>query len=278
MKSGGGGGASCDYKFRRKVANRSVLLSHLLFIIGVLSLMTTNLFCSEITLRADVWCPYNCDPRSSSPGFMVEVAHYAFKAHGDLIDYGLMEWTRAIEDTKAGRYDGLIGVTPAITPNFVFPKQELAVAKENFWIKNSSNWKYDDISSLEKVILVIMDGYSYGEPIDSYIAKYRKEPKKIKVMSGYDGRADAANYVLLADNAVYIEETYVMKDFLIRSRLTEHFKQIDSKMPAIKMYIAFTPKIPKAQEYADILDAGVTALKESGQWNHLLQKYEIQSW
>jgi len=26
-----------------------------------------------ITIRADVWCPYNCEPDSEKPGYMIEI-------------------------------------------------------------------------------------------------------------------------------------------------------------------------------------------------------------
>lgn len=238
----------------------------------------TYLEAATVTLRADVWCPYNCDPRSSSPGFMVEVADAAFKMKGDAVEYLLMDWTRAVADVESGKYDGLIATTTAITPDFIFPKQELALATQYFWTKKASSWVFTDISSLENMQLVIMDSYSYGPPLDDYIAKHKKDSKKIKIMSGNDGRAEAANYVLSADNAVFIEEAYVMKDFLVRSRLLEYFNQVESKIPPTKMYIAFTSKIPQAQAYADILDAGITTLKQNGQWERLLDKYGIKQW
>lgn len=247
------------------------LLVSLSFLVGSLSAV-------NVSLRADVWCPYNCDPHSANPGFMVEVAQFAFKKHGDNIQYALMDWTRAVEDAEAGKFDGLIATTPVITPDFIFPEQELALAVQSFWTKKAFNWVYKDLSSLEGVILVVMDKYSYGEPIDSYIAKNKHNAGKIKVVTGNDGRAEAANYVLLADKAVFIEENHVMEDFLIRSRLLEYFNQGSTKMPPSKMYIAFTPKNASAQQYADLLDEGVLELKKSGEWQRLLDKYKIKAW
>ena len=32
----------------------------------------------KLKVRADLWCPYNCEPKDKSPGYMVEVLQIAF--------------------------------------------------------------------------------------------------------------------------------------------------------------------------------------------------------
>ena len=39
----------------------------------------------EVVLLADAWCPYNCEPGSDTPGFMIEIARELLRhrARGD---------------------------------------------------------------------------------------------------------------------------------------------------------------------------------------------------
>lgn len=40
-----------------------------------------------ITIVADPWCPYNCEPGSDEPGFMVEIARRVFAEAGIEVRY-----------------------------------------------------------------------------------------------------------------------------------------------------------------------------------------------
>lgn len=44
-------------------------------------------YADVITLVADEWCPYNCTPDTDHPGFMIEIAQYAFEHAGHTIVY-----------------------------------------------------------------------------------------------------------------------------------------------------------------------------------------------
>ena len=40
---------------------------------------TTAATAETVTLRADVWCPFNCEPDAASPGYMIEIAKAALE-------------------------------------------------------------------------------------------------------------------------------------------------------------------------------------------------------
>ena len=41
---------------------------------GLTLLISFTCLADEISLRADLWCPYTCDPQAKNPGFMIEIA------------------------------------------------------------------------------------------------------------------------------------------------------------------------------------------------------------
>jgi len=46
---------------------------------------------ATVSLRADFWCPFNCEPDAARPGFMVEIAPYALGSkYGHTVDYQIM--------------------------------------------------------------------------------------------------------------------------------------------------------------------------------------------
>ena len=59
----------------------------------------SNVWADVITLRADEWCPYNCQPKSQNPGFIIEIAETVFKKAGHTIDYQVMPWARPRSET-----------------------------------------------------------------------------------------------------------------------------------------------------------------------------------
>ena len=56
----------------------------------------------KIILAADMWCPYNCEPDSKNPGFLIEMAKIIFEEHDIEIEYRLMPWSKALDAVKNG--------------------------------------------------------------------------------------------------------------------------------------------------------------------------------
>ena len=90
----------------------------------LLCCFTSVAFASDvITLRADIWEPYNSDPGSAKPGFMIDVAKAIFSKAGYTVDYQCKGWTwdRSIEEARQGRIDAIVGASEDDAPDFIFP-------------------------------------------------------------------------------------------------------------------------------------------------------------
>ena len=90
---------------------------------GLLTIAMGTAQAETIILVADTWCPYNCDPGSKYPGFMVEIAQRVFSAAGHQVVYQVEPWNRAVLSVQSGRFQGLIGVTPNILQRLEQPLQ-----------------------------------------------------------------------------------------------------------------------------------------------------------
>ncbi|MDO3388466.1 hypothetical protein QWI17_21650 [Gilvimarinus sp. SDUM040013] len=118
-----------------------------------LFLSCANVFGETIHLVADNWCPYNCEPDSAAPGFMVEIAQRAFADEGISVRYSILPWLRALQDTRNGVYDAVIGASKAEAVDFIFPRIEQAQMRNAFWALSDSPWNFQGMHSLSVVHL-----------------------------------------------------------------------------------------------------------------------------
>lgn len=227
-----------------------------------------------LTLVADEWCPYNCAPESDKPGFMVEVAQFAFKKTGHKIEYKIMPWARAIEESRAGNFSGIIGAFKEDAPDFVFPAYEISQASSDFFVLAKEPWRYSAEASLKGVPVGVIRDYSYGEEFDVYVKKHENEPALIQIVSGDDALQKNVNKLIAGRIKAVLEDRAVMKHYLAANSLNDKITLAGS-LGAENVYIAFSPKNPKSAEYAKTLSEGITALRESGELKSILSRYGI---
>lgn len=227
-----------------------------------------------LTLVADYWCPFNCQPESDDPGFMIEVADRIFGRAGYTVIYLTRPWSRAIKEVESGQYTALVGTGQKEVSNLVFPKRYLAMARHTFFTQSDSTWQYRDDDSLSDIRLGVIDDYSYGDLNDRYILPHRADRQRLMILNGQNVLGRFLEMLGLKRIDAFVEEEAVMRYYLSQSRNPTTLRKagVASSEP---LFIAFSPADPNAQRYADILDKGVQALQESGELDQLADKYRI---
>jgi polar amino acid transport system substrate-binding protein len=230
-----------------------------------------------ITLVADQWCPYNCEPNSDRPGFMIEIAEYAFGEAGFEVAYLNVPWARAINDTRLGEYDGLVGAGREETPDFIFPEHPLGVAAHTFYTPRDSLWRYSGISSLKNVVLGVIKDYSYGDLYQSYIVHNEDNPRRVQVVAGETGLDKNLRKLQAGRISALVEDRNVLQFHLLQ---TKGYKDITEAGLAYReeVYIAFSPSLERSAVYADILSRALPKLRASGKLEEILMKYGIEDW
>lgn len=235
-----------------------------------------------ITLVADGWCPYNCEPNSDRPGYIVELAKTAFAKHNITVKYSNLPWARAIEETRQGKYDGIIGAYYSDAPDFIFPANPQGICKFSFFVKNDDPWKYDGIPSLENRALGVINDYSYSKKLDQYINDNKNDPTRVQILSG-DNALDSNVKKLLAGRInTFIEDTKVISYYLsppeyeeVREAIVKAGSLPDNDDGNGSIYIAFNPNHPKSKYYADLLSEETARMRENGELDAILSKYGI---
>lgn len=233
-----------------------------------------------ITLVADEWCPYNCAPNGEKKGFMVEIATQAFAKHGIKVSYKTLPWSRAINDVRNLKYTAIIGSSYDDAPDFIFPKLSQGKIRNAFFVEKDSKWKYTGKDSLKTISLGVIADYSYNEEIDAYIKENAKNPRLVQIVAG--DKALNNNVLKLLEGRIHalLEDESVMNNYL--SDFTEASSiRIAGYLPETRsdnIYIAFSPKEPKAKEYAEILATETKKMRKNGELKKILVRYGVLDW
>lgn len=251
------------------------MLKRAILILMALVSMAGFAWAESITVVADEWCPYNCEPGSSQPGFGIEIMQQAFSAKGIKVEYSIMDWDKAIAEARKGKYNAIIGAYKEDAPDFVFPDNEFGLSTNMFFVSKDDKWRFTGANSLKGRKVGIIKGYSYGEELDAFFKNNPKDsfvtdnPEPLKVLS--QKLIDKQIDTILEDNFV----------FLLKSREYKLFGKVVSaggEGEASPVYIAFSPANKDSAKHAKILSDGIAQLRSSGKLKEILKKYGIDDW
>jgi len=256
------------------MSNYKGLLLQIILSICLL-LFTTPVYASEIIIVADEWPPYCGKPGSPYPGYGVEIAKQVFEAAEYTFKYLNMSWTRAIKETRSGKYNAIIGAYKDEAPDFVFPEEEFGVSRYAFYAKRGSLWRYAGIESLQSKKIGLIKGYSYGEDLNAY---FEKNAQRVQYVSGSNplyqnikkllaGRFDT---LLAGENVM----TYKIKEMGVVSEVIN----VGATDISANLYIAFSPTNKNSAKYAEVFSKGIRNLKQSGELDQILDRYELYYW
>ncbi len=236
-------------------------------------------YADKIVISGDKWCPFNCEPNTAKPGYMVEVAQKIFSKAGHTVEYKVNPWERALQECREGKLNAVIGAINDEAPDFIFPTNELAINVDSLFVLKEKNWTYSDISSFSKVSIGAIKGYAYGsDELNEYIKKNEKNDKAVQLAFGDTAletnikKLDAGRIdVVVESPAVFFYTSNQMK-------MNDRFKLAGKISNEKKVFIAFSPANTKSKEYAQLLSDGIDALRKSGDLKTILQKYGVDDW
>lgn len=230
----------------------------------------------EIKIVSDLWCPYACEP-GERPGFMVEISTEIFKEHGISIKYDLMNWSRAIKETRSGNYTALVGASRGDVPDFIIPREPAGQLINYYFTLQSDSWFYRNESSLKNRKMAVINDYSYGTEVDSLVAK---KHKSLKVISGNDALKRIIQMTESKRLHGFVENPAVLDYTLMQMKLDKYAFKVSSHNLANDpdLFVAFSPVHAKSKQYVKIMDDGIKELRKNGKLKSILQKYGLEDW
>jgi len=245
-------------------------------LLAVIFLSLSNLIeAATITLRADTWCPFNCDPSSKHPGYMIEIAREIFAKAGHKIDYQILNWARAKQEAKEGKYDGIVGAYKEDAPGFIFPDIETGRSTNILFAKTGEKWRYKGVESLKNVKIGVIKEYSYDNTTNKLLAE--NNPSFL-VMTGEDALDKLIKMLDAGRITAFYEDPGVASFRLKQLGFNEaKFEKIGAiEQYTAEVYIAFSPAKSTSKAYAELLSQGMKELKKSGRIAQILSHYGLK--
>lgn len=85
-----------------------------------------------LSIRADLWPPYNDEPKSNKPGYMIVVLMEIFLRQGYQLDYQTLSWEDSLEAVRRGQFNAVVGASKDDAPTLSSPGNRLASATRLF--------------------------------------------------------------------------------------------------------------------------------------------------
>ncbi len=226
------------------------------------------------TIRADSWCPYNCEPKSAQPGYMIEIIQQAAKAGGHTVDYATTPWSRALSEARDGQINGVVGMSSGDREGML-ATEKLGVDTTCFFVNAGDALKYSGPADLAKLQSVgVIQGYVYPDEFMNW-----EKANAAKVQSVAGDNALELNIKKLAGKRIqaFIENETVV-NYLRKSQPA--LKDVVSAgcMESTDLFAGFGAKNPKSADIVKAINAKTAEMKKSGELKKLLDKYGAKAW
>lgn len=259
---------------------RLVPVRSLLSRVGV-GMLLSLLLCSglaraeRLVIAGDLWCPINCAADTEKRGLFVELAEQIFAESGIEVEYRVINWARAVHDTRRGKLGALIGAGVQDAPDFIFTPSAPGISRMCFYALRGGSWRYKGLESLQAVRLGAINGYSYGAELDLYLRNHH-DLDHVQLMTG--DRALISNLRKLRHGRIdaLVENAWVMQALLSQRYLHGEVVEVGCRQPDIPIYLAFAPGLPESARYAQLFEQGQQRFREDGRMEQLLRRYGIR--
>jgi polar amino acid transport system substrate-binding protein len=212
--------------------------------------------------------------KDQKKGYMVDVARAIFERKGHNIDYQVDTWSNSLKSVRDGKATGIIAANVYDAPDFVFPKNSLGYSKDCFFVKPKDKWEYKDANSLAARKLGVVSDYAYSRTVNQFL----KEKQDGHVAAVGENALELLSLYMIEDKIDTIVENPIVFNYFMDHNLKETHYEEAGCAESSELYIAFSPKNPRAKEFAQILSDGLDELRKDGTLEKIIKKYDLKEW
>ncbi len=229
---------------------------------------------TELTIGADIWCPYNCAEDATQPGFLVEIARRALNREDRTVRYRVLPWTRALQETQEARLDAAIGVVSGNYRDLILNRVSLGKDQTVVVTRREQAFEYRGVDSLRELLLGVVADYTYDAngPIDQYvwgndsqsqvIVLHRENALELLMGMLHQRRIDG-----------FLENRHVAAYTASRMNLAQHFRYAEIG-GGDDIYFAFTRNV-RGLRLADEFDEALLEMDRNGEIRAIMEKYGL---
>ncbi|MDG9925291.1 MULTISPECIES: transporter substrate-binding domain-containing protein [unclassified Pseudomonas] len=228
-----------------------------------------------LVIAADLWCPINCAPGSPKPGIFVELARDIFAEHGIAVRYETRNWARVLQEVRRGEINAAVGAGHEDAADFLFTRTPVAMSRNCFYTRQDFTWRFRGVDSLAPVRLGVINDYSYGEPLNAYVAAHR-DGDRVQVAAG-DNALDL-NLTKLRHGRldVLVENSWVIQSRLADLGRSGELREAGCREPDMPIYLAFSPTRADSARYVELFEQGLRRYRADGRLRALLKAYGVK--
>ena len=228
-----------------------------------------------LVIAADLWCPVNCETGSPRPGIFVELARDIFAEAGIAVRYETRNWARVLQEVRRGELNAAVGAGHEDAPDFLFTRTPVAMSRNCFYTRPDSTWRFTGADSLPAVRLGVINDYSYGEPLNTYIAARRGHGDLLQVASG--DKALDLNLTKLRHGRLeaLIENSWVIQTRLAALGRRGELREAGCREPDVPIYLAFSPVLTDSARHVELFERGLQRYRADGRLQALLKAYGV---
>lgn len=222
-----------------------------------------------ITITATSWAPYT-DEKLEGGGFLTEICQTAFAKVGYKTKIKFNPWKRAVQLTKLGKTDALIGASfsKERTNYFSYPNYNWE-SNVHLFAKKGHTYKYENIKNLCPAKLGLLAGSNFADDFKDtkcikidFVPSIQQNIKKVSI-----GRLD---FFLEAKDSVM---------FYLNHELSKNKDKIQIVNPAYKInkvYMVLSKKLKNYEQIQADFDKGIEAIKKDGSYDKILVKHGMK--
>lgn len=230
-----------------------------------------------LVIAGDIWCPVNCQPGSERPGIFVELAREIFTEAGIEVQYKALNWARTLQMVRRGELNAAVGAGVEDAPDFLFGATPVASSRSCFFTLPDSTWRFTGTASLAGQRLGVINDYSYGDELNTYIALHHGDSERIQIAAGDTALALNIGKLTHGRVDVVLENAWVMQAMLASQGRAGDLREAGCRAPDVPIYLAFSPVLESSPRYVAIFEQGLQRYRANGRLQALLAAYGVQT-
>ncbi|WP_282875359.1 hypothetical protein [Pseudomonas peli] len=139
-----------------------------------------------------------------------------------------------------------------------------------------STWHFSGTESLAEQRLGVINDYSYGDELNTYIALHHGDSERIQIAAGDTALALNIGKLMHGRVDVVLENAWVMQAMLASQGQAGGLREAGCRAPDVPIYLAFSPALESSPRYVALFEQGVQRYRANGRLQALLAAYGLQ--
>lgn len=228
---------------------------------------------------SDPWCPYNCQPDSDKPGYVVEMLHEIFPPPAWRLKYQIVPWDRALQQVREGQAAMALEVTreQAQRLGLLIGHEPVGEPMDCLYVAAGNPLRYSQASDLDALKQVaIVSGYEYEYAMGEWLARPENRNKIVMTRGANPAEVNVRNLARGRLDGV-IESAAVMQMLIHQLQLQDKVREAGCQQ-ASPVYVGFSPRLPNAAQLVEHFDHGIAELRRSKRLVRILARYGQHDW